>query len=143
MSTSRLPIREGLLSSPLTDLKSVSLMGTRCQDCRETTLGTHAVCPNCSSAKVQALPLSHRGTLFTYTIVRHKPPGNYLGPEPFQPFVLGLVELPEGLRVMAPIAGAPEAVTIGMPLHFQAFVRPDAKTNAQPIAEVVSFAFHV
>jgi uncharacterized OB-fold protein len=49
---------------------------------------------------------------------------------------VGLVELSDGLRVLAPIAGDPQNVRIGMALEFRAFVRPG---DAAP--EVVSFAF--
>jgi uncharacterized OB-fold protein len=49
---------------------------------------------------------------------------------------MGLVELPEGLRVLAPIKGDPARVKIGMRLQFEAFVRPG---SAAP--EVVSFHF--
>jgi len=139
MSQERVPIRAGLLSGPLTALQQVSLMGTHCDHCHETTLGTNTACPNCGGTQVRSGPLSREGTLYTYTVVRHRPPGDYHGPEPFQPFALGLIELPEGLRVMAPIEGDPAAIRIGMPLRFRAFVRPDAKASS----EVVSFAFHV
>jgi uncharacterized protein len=139
MNQERIPIREGLLSGPLTALHQVSLMGTHCTDCAETTLGTNSVCPNCGGRALQSGPLSLQGTLYTYTIVRHRPPGDYKGPQPFQPFALGLVELSQGLRVMAPIEGDLAAIKIGMPLKFRAFVRPDATASS----EVVSFAFHV
>lgn len=133
----RIPIREGLLSASLDDLERVRLMGSRCRDCGETTLGTNRVCPNCGKSGPEPLSLSRRGVLWTYTVVHHRPPGDYRGPEPFVPFALGLVELPEGLRVLAPIAGDPAAVRIGMPLEFRAALRPG---SAGP--EVVVFAFH-
>ena len=133
----RVAVRDGLLSMPLDDLDRVRLLGSRCRDCGETTIGTSTVCPNCGGTALESLPLSRRGTLWTYTVVRHRPPGDYRGPDPFVPFALGLVELPEGLRVVAPIAGDPAAVRIGMPLEFRAAVRPG---SAQP--EVVVFAFH-
>lgn len=135
-STSRTAVREGLLSAPLDDLAGVRLMGSRCSQCHETTLGTNSVCPNCGGNQVTAVPLSKRGTLWTYTVVRHKPPGDYKGPDPFVPFAMGLVELPEGLRVLAPLEGETTRFKIGMPLQFHAFVRSNSEKP-----EVVSFAF--
>jgi uncharacterized OB-fold protein len=117
-------------------LDRVRLMASRCGDCSETTLGSNRVCPNCGGAQLAALPLSRAGKLWTYTVVRHKPPGDYQGPDPFVPFAMGLVELPEGLRVLAPLEGDLARVTIGMPLQFRAFVRPGSTAP-----EVVSFAF--
>jgi len=133
----RVPIRDGLLSAPLENLELVRLMGSRCDACGETTLGTNRVCPNCGKPEPRTLPMSRRGVLWTYTVVHHRPPGDYRGPDPFVPFALGLVELPEGLRVLAPIAGDPAVVRIGMSLEFRAAVRPG---SAGP--EVVVFAFH-
>ena len=132
----RVPIREGLLSAPLTDLSAVRLLGSRCTSCGETALGTAEICANCGRDTVNSLPLSRRGLVWTYTIVRHKPPGDYKGPDPFVPFALGLVELPEGLRVLTPIECALEQVCIGVPVEFRAFVR---EPDSEP--EVVSFAF--
>lgn len=131
-----MPIREGLLSAPLDDLSAVRLMGSRCTTCGETTLGTTEVCANCGQDTVMPLPLSPRGHVWTFTVVRHKPPGDYKGPDPFVPFALGLVELPEGLRVLAPIDCDLDQLHIGMHVEFRAFVRPP---DDGP--EVVAFVF--
>ncbi len=131
----RVPVREGLFSGPLSDLGRVTLAGCRCSSCGETSLGAKSLCPNCGKETVTEIPLGKRGTLWTYTIVRHRPPGNYKGPEPFVPFGLGLVELPEGVRVMAPIHCDIGQLKIGLPLRFTAYVRKDADR------EVVAFSF--
>jgi uncharacterized OB-fold protein len=129
-------VREDLLSTPLTDLDAVRLMGSRCSSCGETTLGRNTTCPNCGKSTMTSLPLSRRGRVWTYTVVRHKPPGDYRGPEPFVPFAMGLVELPEGLRVLAPLDCDVERLRIEQEVELRAFVRPGA---TQP--EVVSFTF--
>jgi len=135
-TASRVPIREGLLTKPLDDLDKVRLQGSRCSSCGETSLGDNRVCPNCGLDTVAPLPLGKRGTLWTYTVARHKPPGNYKGPDPFQPFGMGLVELPEGIRVLAPIDCPVDQLKIGLELEFRASVRPG---SGEP--EVVTFAF--
>ena len=50
--------------------------------------------------------------------MRNRPPGDYKGPDnPFEPFIAGLVELPEGIAVLAPIDGIDfEDVKINMKL---------------------------
>lgn len=111
-------------------------MGSRCASCGETTLGRNVTCPNCGKTTMASLPLSQRGRIWTYTIVRHKPPGDYRGPEPFVPFALGLVELPEGLRVLAPLDCDLDHLKIEQDVALKVFVRPG---TTQP--EVVSFAF--
>lgn len=112
-SPSLTPVRKGLISEPIAGPEGIRLLGSQCGACGEVSLGTNAVCLNCGSTEISSLPLSQEGTLWTYTIVRHKPPGDYRGAEPFVPFGLGLVELPEGIRVMAPLEGDVDSFRIG------------------------------
>jgi uncharacterized OB-fold protein len=137
MEITRVAIREGLLTENLNDLAAVRLVGTKCRDCGETSLGANALCPNCGGDAVTAVPLADHGTLWTYTVVRNPPPGDYKGPRPFAPFGLGLVEMPDGIRVYAPLEADVGRLEIGMALGFRAFVQHrDAEDR-----EVVAFAF--
>jgi uncharacterized protein len=55
------------------------------------------------------IELSTQGTLFTYTTQAFAPPLPYKGdrsPEGFKPYVVGYVELPEGVLVESLIVGA-------------------------------------
>ena len=126
LTKERRPVKDGLLAGPLDRLDEVRLCGTRCAVCREVALGRNEVCLNCGGDAVAAEKLADRGVLWTFTVVRHRPPGDYRGPEPFEPFGLGLVELPEGIRVMAPIGCDIDRLEIGMPLQFRPLVRSDA-----------------
>lgn len=107
-------------------LSDVRLAGTRCAICKETSLGLVPLCPNCGSDRVSELPLSNRGTVWTYTVARHKPPGDYRGPDPFVPFAIALVELPEGLRVVSRVDGNVEKIDVGMLVDFTPVARHDA-----------------
>lgn len=82
------------------------------------------------------IALADHGTLWTYTVVRHRPPGDYRGPEPFAPFGLGLVELPDGLRVLSPIDCPLDQLRVGLPLQFKAGLRLDTDGR-----ETVTFSF--
>jgi uncharacterized OB-fold protein len=128
----RRPVRVGLLTEPLNDIASVRLVGSRCSTCGETSLGPAEICPNCGQATIAHTALAPRGLLWSFTVVRHKPPGDYHGPDPFVPFALGLVELPEGVRVLTPVIGPPDSLEIGMAMDLKVYVRPD---------EVVAFGF--
>jgi uncharacterized OB-fold protein len=132
----RTAIHEGLLSGPLMELDRVRLAGCRCDACGETSLGSRTICPNCGGDSVHDVSLSDRGVLWTYTVVRHRPPGNYKGPDPFVPFGMGLVELPDGVRVLSPIQCDIAKLKIGLPLRFKPYVRKDEAGR-----EVVAFAF--
>ena len=134
-STRRIAVREGLLTDPLTDLQQVRLLGSRCLSCGEVSLGQRRACPNCGGDAIRDIALSDRGVLWTFTIVHHRPPGNYKGPEPFAPFALGLIELPEGVRVLSPIHGDLDDLKIGVAMCFKPYIRSDEAS------EVVVFAF--
>jgi uncharacterized OB-fold protein len=135
-ASERRPIRERLLCGSLSDVSKVHLAGTKCANCKETSLGSNDVCPNCGSGAVETVTLEDHGTLWSYTIVRHKPPGDYRGPDPFQPFGMGLVELPDGIRVLAPLGCRVADLCIGLAMRFHPFVRIDADGS-----ETVCFDF--
>jgi uncharacterized OB-fold protein len=121
----RRPVRSSLLVGDMAEPESLKIAGSRCRECGEATLGMNSLCPNCGSATVEPLAFAQDGVVWTFTVVRYKPPGDYRGPDPFVPFALGLVELPEGLRILAPIGGPVDAVRIGMLVRFRPIVRDD------------------
>jgi uncharacterized OB-fold protein len=119
-SSTREPVREGLFAGSLDDLGTVRLAGTACGMCDEVQLGSAALCPACGSADVHPRPLARQGTLWTYTVVRHRPPGDYKGQTDFTILPLGLVELDDGLRVLSPITTTEVSdLVIGMPLELR------------------------
>lgn len=111
-----------------------ALLGARCPDCARWQFPAAADCPYCGGAACAAQPLGRRGTLYLFTAVHARPPG-YHGALPFG---LGVVELPEGLRVIARLTECdPARLTPGMPV--QLVVVPLHVDDAG--REVVSYAF--
>ena len=60
--------------------------------------------PECSSKALQDRLLEGRGTLYSFTIQRYQPPALFRI-DNWAPYALGLVELPEGIRVMGMLSG--------------------------------------
>jgi uncharacterized OB-fold protein len=61
--------------------------------------------------------LPRRGTLWSWTVQRSRPKPPYQGPDEFEPFAVGYIDLGP-LRVEARLAGkAAEAWTIGEPMQ--------------------------
>lgn len=89
--------------------------------------------------RYEAYPLSREGTLWSYTIQRFRPKSPpYAGPETFEPWALGYVELPGETIVEARIANVDfDNIEIGMPLQLTVAVldRPDADAVAIPAFE--------
>jgi uncharacterized OB-fold protein len=69
---------------------------------------------------IEPIELSTHGTLYTYTTQEFAPPLPYRGdrsPETFTPYIVGYVELPEGLLVESLIVGADTSeLQIGQPM---------------------------
>ena len=131
------PIKDGLFTMPLIPPEQVRLIGSKCHLCGEVSLGKRTTCPNCVGEDMEELPLGRRGNLWSYTVIRNRPPGDYKGPDPFIAFGLGLVELPEGIQVVAPIAGDVDKLNVGMELELEVYkLYQDAEGN-----DVMAFKF--
>lgn len=136
----RVPVGLGLLVGDLNDLDSVRLAGTKCMDCGEVTFGVYSTCSACASEHVEIIPLGLEGTLWTYTIIYHCPPGQYRGPkDPFIPFGEGLVELPDGVRVLSVLDCDVDKIKIGMKIRFVPY---PLYTNEDG-SEVIAWKFKV
>ena len=73
------------------------LIAGRCKACGKYTFPKYYACPFCYSDELEDAPLSSKGTLHSFTIVRRSLPDYPV------PYGLGLVDFPEGVRVMAQI----------------------------------------
>jgi len=87
----------------------------RCRDCGTVRLPPRAVCPACLSSQVAWERASGRATVYSFTVThQNQAPG-------FRdelPYVLAIVELDEGPRIMTNLVEcAPDAVQIGMPVE--------------------------
>jgi uncharacterized protein len=78
------------------------------------------MCPRCGSAEPGYVRAAGTGTVFSYVVHHHPPvPGKQL------PLVIALVELDEGVRLLAEMPGvAADQVRIGMPVQIE-YVRVD------------------
>ncbi len=78
------------------------------------------MCPQCGSADPGYVRAAGRGTVFSYVVHHHPPvPGKQL------PLVIALVELDEGVRLLAEMPGvAADQVRIGMPVQIE-YLRVD------------------
>ena len=96
--------------------EGANLIGTRCASCNTYYYPKSLSCKNplCNEKKVEEVLLSRRGKLYTYTIQYYPPPPPFRM-EPFAPFAIGLVELPEGIRVIGQLTGCDfNDIKIGM-----------------------------
>jgi len=84
-----------------------------CARCDSHVFYPRSVCPTCWIGGLEWVDASGRGTVFTFT-VQHREPSGYEGQAPY---VLAMVELEEGVRMMTRIVADPQSVAIGMPVR--------------------------
>ncbi len=83
-----------------------------------------------AAALVEPVALSRRGTLWSWTTQGFEPKEPYSGPQPFQPFLIGYVELPGEVIVETRIVDAnPADLIIGMPMEFAIILFDDARST--------------
>jgi uncharacterized OB-fold protein len=94
------------------------LIGSKCSKCSEVTFPASSFCPQCCRETTEKIPLSQRGRLYSFTVQRFKPPPPYRGVDPFQPYGVGVIELPEGLRVTSVLEESdPDKLQVGMEME--------------------------
>ena len=89
----------------------------RCNDCQRFYFYPRPFCRYCSSTNVEWKTLSGRGKLHTY-VINHRPPPGW---DEEAPYVIAIVELDEGARMMTNIVGVsdptPDKLFIDAPVE--------------------------
>lgn len=102
-SVEQVPVAEHLFQ---VSTDGPGLVGTRCTGCGTHYFPKSLSCRNplCDVKTVEEVLLGRRGRLYSYTVQAYRPPGLFRG-DPWAPYAIGLVELPEGLRVLGMLTG--------------------------------------
>ena len=131
----RVPIEPGFFTIPEAPGEPPRLLGSRCRSCGEAFFPRRVVCAKCLALGTDDVLLGPGGTLSTWTWThlplfgsRRTDAGGY---------GVGQVDLPEGPRVQAVLAGAREAFSIGMPMQLDLEVLGETQDGA----EIVIFRF--
>lgn len=99
------------------------LIGSKCHRCGTYVFPPRANnCPNpgCDGDELAQVPLSRRGTLWSYTENRYPPPAPYPAPDPFEPFAIAAVQLAdEGLIILGKVVDGTlaEDLEVGMEME--------------------------
>jgi len=126
----RMAVRTGLF----TDGDTPALLASRCAACGAHHFPRHDTCPYCAADGPVPAELTGAGSLWAWTAVTAAPPG-YQGPVPYG---VGVVELPEGIRVITHLTVSdPAALTLGQAMELRVVpLHTDAEGN-----EVVTYSF--
>ena len=87
------------------------LLIKRCADCKKLHFYPRELCPHCHSDAVDWVESKGLGSVYSFTIAR-RPAGPAFKPD--APYVVAIVELDEGPRMMTNITGSPvDSIRIG------------------------------
>jgi uncharacterized OB-fold protein len=87
----------------------------RCTDCGTYRYHPKEKCARCPSRRAEWAPISGKGVIYTYTVVRRAPTGAYASDVPY---TIVHATMAEGFRMIGPLSGlAPEDVRIGLPVE--------------------------
>ena len=115
-----------------TYLGEKKLMGSHCTACNKHFLPPHAICPNCHSDQLIWVELSGKGKLAAFTSIFIAPTAMIeAGYGRDKPYLAGVVELEEGVKISAQILGLdatkPEEVKIGTALEAEFVERGESE----------------
>jgi uncharacterized OB-fold protein len=138
-SGKQVPCITGWITMPPEEAR---IIGSRCESCGHYFFPKVTNChnPDCRNREtVKDAPLSQRGTLYSYTINYFQPPPPYHSPNPFTPFGIVCVDLPEGIKVsgQVPRSVKLDKLKIGMEMEV---VREVLYVDEQGV-EVLSWMF--
>lgn len=134
-ATTSAPIAEGLFTWTSDEPR---LIGGRCRDCGAVGFPRPPSCARCTSTDISEHLLSRTGTLWSWTVQRFQPKDPYIGPEPFEPYGVGYIDLAGEVLVESRLTTAdPMRLEVGMPVEVVVVpftTRPDG-------TGLVTFAF--
>ena len=104
-----------------------------CRDCDAAVYYPRAVCPTCLGEDLEWRTASGRGEVYAFT-VHHK--AQHPAFEDLTPYVVALVDLAEGARVLSNVVGCPPGeVRVGQPVTVTWEELPDGR--ALPLFEPI------
>jgi uncharacterized OB-fold protein len=109
------------------------VMTTKCKKCGRKYFPPRMDCPYCIDSEVEWFEINSQGKLLTFTQVHYGP----LGFEEDAPYVLGIVEFPDNIRILSRISKAidPDSIKIGMDLKVKPVRLSEEKYTYEFVAE--------
>ena len=85
------------------EVQILALEGSRCASCGNVAVPSARGCQRCGAEAMETVALGRRGTVWGYTVQRFAPksPPYVVPAGGFEPFAVGYVELPDGVKVEA------------------------------------------
>ncbi len=133
----RIPVTEGLFAETAAGPR---LLGSRCRTCSTPYFPRSLSChnPECGESQMEDADFGPRGSLWSCAIQNYPPPLPARYEEPYTPYAVGVVDLDEGLRVVARMSvDDPESLQLGVEVELT--IEPICRDEAG--REVVTWKF--
>lgn len=111
MTEQREPAVAGLFSEE----GGVRLHGAKCTTCNTPYFPKAAHCrnPDCDESKMEPCAFAGGGVLWSYSVADFAPPAPHKYDKPFVPYVIGVVDMDNGLRLVGQMVDGLEAMRVG------------------------------
>lgn len=108
-------LREPCVPGLFTEEEGGRLLGARCRSCGTPYFPAPSHCrnPACAGSELVAEAFGGAGTLWSYSVANFAPPAPHKFDAPFRPYVIGVVDLDAGLRVVGQMRGAASEMRVG------------------------------
>ncbi|WP_068637341.1 Zn-ribbon domain-containing OB-fold protein [Thauera butanivorans] len=108
-------LREPCVPGLFTEEGGASLLGARCRSCGTPYFPAPSHCrnPSCAESALEPQAFGGGGTLWSYSVANFAPPAPHRFDEPFRPYVIGVVDLDQGLRVVGQMVGEAADMRVG------------------------------
>lgn len=117
-----LPPVTSMFSRPFWDgLQQGRLLTTRCDGCKEPSFPPRDYCPRCGSPGHEWIGLGGKGRLYSKTRI-HAAGGSFAA---MTPYSVGLVDLDDGLRLLARLLPSASALPLDSPVVLVVLRHPD------------------
>lgn len=117
--TKPLPTPDPVTKPYWDSVKAHAMQLQKCGDCGKFVFYPRAVCPHCFSRDLKWTPVSGKGKIYGFTISHQKVIQSFASEVPY---VIALVELEEGARMMTNLVGVepdPTKIKVGMDVIVQ------------------------
>ena len=113
------------------------LVGSACTHCGTTTFPQQSGCPRCTRTDMQVRELPRTGVLWSWTVQAFRPKSPYVGPEPFEPYGVGYVDLGDVIVESRLTVSDRDRLRIGAPVELVL----EPFRVAEDGTQVLTFAF--
>jgi uncharacterized OB-fold protein len=111
MSEQRVPAVPGLFSED----GGARVLGSRCKTCGTPYFPKVAAChnPGCAASDVEDRSFGGKGVIWSYSVADFAPPSPHKYDKPFKPYVIAVVDMENGLRMIGQMVDPLESVRVG------------------------------